>query len=158
MALDAFRDELAATAAALASPGTGLLAADESNGTIGKRFAAIGLENTEANRRAYRSLLTTTDGLADHISGVILFEETLFQGSVDAQGPPGARIVELFAAQGIVPGIKGEAAERGHDPHAVAFAVAVRVSPELRVAGADARSSRSTSGRGRAAAVPWLRS
>jgi len=81
MGLDDFRDELAATAAALAAPGTGLLAADESTGTIGKRFEAIGLENSEANRRAYRTLLATTPGLAEHISGVILFEETLFQDS-----------------------------------------------------------------------------
>jgi fructose-bisphosphate aldolase, class I len=81
MALDDFRDELAATAAALAAPGTGLLAADESTGTIGKRFDAIGLDNSEANRRAYRTLLATTPGLPEHIAGVILFEETLFQDS-----------------------------------------------------------------------------
>ncbi|MCP9889519.1 fructose-bisphosphate aldolase class I [Cyanobium sp. Aljojuca 7D2] len=104
MALDDFRDELAATAAALAAPGTGLLAADESTGTIGKRFAAIGLENTEENRRAYRSLLATTAGLSDHISGVILYEETLFQDSTAAAG--GVPLVELFQHQGIVPGIK----------------------------------------------------
>ena len=104
MALNDFRDELAATAAALATPGTGLLAADESTGTIGKRFDAIGLENTEENRRAYRSLLATTEGLGDHISGVILYEETLFQDSTAEVG--GAPIVELFQKQGIVPGIK----------------------------------------------------
>ena len=104
MALDAYRDELAATAAALAAPGTGLLAADESTGTIGKRFAAIDLENTEENRRAYRSLLATTEGLREHISGVILFEETLFQdSSAEAGGGP---LVELFQKQGIIPGIK----------------------------------------------------
>ena len=74
MTLDAHRDDLAATAAALAAPGTGLLAADESTGTIGKRFAAIGLENNEAHRRAYRSLLATTAGLSVHICGVILYE------------------------------------------------------------------------------------
>jgi fructose-bisphosphate aldolase class I len=104
MTLEAHRDDLAATAAALAAPGTGLLAADESTGTIGKRFAAIGLENTEENRRAYRSLLATTPGLAEHISGVILYEETLFQDSNEEDG--GAPIVELFSQQGIVPGIK----------------------------------------------------
>ncbi|MFM7634890.1 MAG: class I fructose-bisphosphate aldolase, partial [Cyanobacteriota bacterium] len=104
MALDDFRDELAATAAALAAPGTGLLAADESTGTVGQRFAAIGLENTEEHRRAYRTLLATTAGLAEHISGVILFEETLFQDSTEAAG--GAPIVELFQQQAIVPGIK----------------------------------------------------
>ena len=106
MTLDAHRDDLAATAAALAAPGTGLLAADESTGTIGKRFAAIGVANTEANRRAYRSLLATAPGLAESISGVILYEETLFQDSVSAAGDPGPPLVELFARQGIVPGIK----------------------------------------------------
>ena len=104
MALDTFRDELAATAAALAAPGTGLLAADESTGTIGKRFAAIELENSEENRRAYRSLLATTEGLSEHISGVILFEETLFQDSSPEAG--GGPLVELFQKQGIIPGIK----------------------------------------------------
>ena len=74
MALNDYRDELAATAAALAAPGTGLLAADESTGTIGKRFDAIGLENTEEHRRAYRTLLATPEGLSEHISGVILYE------------------------------------------------------------------------------------
>ncbi len=104
MALDTFRDELAATAAALAAPGTGLLAADESTGTIGKRFAAIDLENSEDNRRTYRSLLATTEGLSEHISGVILFEETLFQDSTPDAG--GAPLVDLFQKQGIIPGIK----------------------------------------------------
>jgi fructose-bisphosphate aldolase class I len=119
MGLEAFRDELAATAAALAAPGTGLLAADESTGTIGKRFDAIGLENSEQNRRAYRTLLATTPGLAEHISGVILYEETLFQDSdpavaavVAADAAPEANsgdpqpIVALFQQKGIVPGIK----------------------------------------------------
>ena len=104
MALNDFRDELAATAAALAAPGTGLLAADESTGTIGKRFEAVGLENSEDHRRAYRSLLATTDGLNEHISGVILYEETLFQNATPEAG--GGPIVELFQQQGIVPGIK----------------------------------------------------
>ena len=104
MALDTFRDELAATAAALAAPGTGLLAADESTGTIGKRFDAIGLENSETNRRAYRTLLATAAGLSESISGVILYEETLFQTSSAEAG--GAPIVDLFQQQGIVPGIK----------------------------------------------------
>ncbi len=104
MPLHDFREELAATAAALAAPGTGLLAADESTGTIGQRFAAIGLDNSEEHRRAYRSLLATTAGLAESISGVILFEETLLQKSNDAGG--GAPIVELFQRQGIIPGIK----------------------------------------------------
>ena len=88
----------------LAAPGTGLLAADESTGTIGKRFDAIGLENSETNRRAYRTLLATAAGLSESISGVILYEETLFQTSSAEAG--GAPIVDLFQQQGIVPGIK----------------------------------------------------
>lgn len=106
MTLDAFRDELAATAAALAAPGTGLLAADESTATIGKRFEAIQLENTEANRRAYRTLLATTPGLPVSISGAILYEETLFQASAAEGGGEGPPIVQLLQEQGIVPGIK----------------------------------------------------
>lgn len=107
MGLDTFRDELAETAAALAAPGTGLLAADESTGTIGKRFAAIGLENTEEHRRTYRSLLATAEGLGEPISGVILFEETLVQHADAAlAGADAIPIVELFQRQGIIPGIK----------------------------------------------------
>jgi len=106
MTLDAFRDELAATAAALAAPGTGLLAADESTATIGKRFEAIRLENTEANRCAYRTLLATTPGLPVSISGAILYEETLFQASAAADSGEGPPIVQLLQEQGIVPGIK----------------------------------------------------
>jgi fructose-bisphosphate aldolase, class I len=101
MALQSFHDELVATASALAAAGKGLLAADESTGTIGKRFAAIGLENTEEHRRAYRSLLASTSGLGQYISGVILYEETLFQDASD-----GTPILELFTHQGIIPGIK----------------------------------------------------
>lgn len=106
MSLENHRDELASTACALATPAKGLLAADESTATIGKRFAAIGVENSEDHRRAYRSLLATTPGLDEHISGVILYEETLYQDSVSAEGTPGPPIVDLFANQGIVPGIK----------------------------------------------------
>jgi fructose-bisphosphate aldolase class 1 len=63
----------------IASPGKGLLAIDESNATCGKRLDSIGMENTEANRLAYRELLVTTPGLGQFISGAILFEETLYQ-------------------------------------------------------------------------------
>ena len=101
MTLDTHRAELIATANLLASAGKGLLAADESTGTIGKRFAPINLENSEDNRRAYRSLLATTEGLSNFVSGVILYEETLFQDATD-----GTPIVEHFRRQGIVPGIK----------------------------------------------------
>jgi len=79
----------------------GILAADESEPTIKKRFATINLESTEENRRAYRSLLLETPGLGDFISGVILFEETLGQKNAD-----GALLAEVAWNQKIVPGIK----------------------------------------------------
>ncbi len=85
----------------LAAQGKGILAADESTGTIAKRFASIKIENTEENRRAYRELLFTTDGLAEYVSGVILYEETLGQKSKD-----GIPFPQLLEKQGIVPGIK----------------------------------------------------
>ena len=93
--------DLAATARALAAPGKGILAADESSGTIEKRFDSIHVESTEENRRAYRELLFTTDGMGEFISGVILYDETLRQGSVD-----GTPFAEVLSAQGIIPGIK----------------------------------------------------
>merc|ERR1719210_6489 len=80
-----YGDELRATAKAIATPGKGILAADESTGTIGKRLASIGLENTLENRVAYRSLLFTTDGWGANCSGVILFEETLMGDAVDGR-------------------------------------------------------------------------
>jgi fructose-bisphosphate aldolase, class I len=94
-------DELAATAAALVAPGKGILAADESSGTIKKRFDAIGVESSEDNRRAYRELLFTTEGAAEHISGVILYDETLRQRTAD-----GTPLPEVLAGQGMICGIK----------------------------------------------------
>lgn len=96
-----YYDELSNTMDHLLQDGKGILAADESNGTIGKRFAAIGLENNAENRQKYRLLLATTPDLGDYINGVILFEET-FQNK-DSDGTP---IAELFSRQGILPGIK----------------------------------------------------
>ena len=96
-----YYDELSATMDHLLQDGKGILAADESNGTIGKRFADIGIENTEENRRNYRLLLATTPELDTYINGVILFEET-FQNK-DANGKS---IVDIFTEQGILPGIK----------------------------------------------------
>jgi fructose-bisphosphate aldolase class I len=76
--------ELAQIAEAVVAPGKGLLAADESTGSIGKRLASIGLENTEENRRVYRQLLFTGDAsLGDAISGVILYDETFWQKTDD---------------------------------------------------------------------------
>jgi fructose-bisphosphate aldolase class I len=73
-----FKDELIANARKISAPGKGILAADESTGTIGQRFSKINVENTEPNRRAYRELLFTTEGVEQYISGVILYEETLY--------------------------------------------------------------------------------
>ena len=93
--------ELHETAAALVADNKGILAADESSGTIEKRFDSIGLESTEENRRAYRDMLFTTPGLEDSVSGVILYDETIRQSS--AEGTPFAK---LLADKGIIPGIK----------------------------------------------------
>ncbi|KFG31617.1 fructose-1,6-bisphosphate aldolase [Toxoplasma gondii GAB2-2007-GAL-DOM2] len=93
--------ELAENARKIAAPGKGILAADESTGTIKKRFDSIGVENTEANRAFYRDLLFSTKGLGQYISGAILFEETLYQKS-----PSGVPMVDLLKAEGIIPGIK----------------------------------------------------
>jgi fructose-bisphosphate aldolase, class I len=95
---------LSATAEALVAPGKGILAADESGGTIKKRFDSIGVESTEDNRRAYREMLFRADGAADHVSGVILFDETIRQRAAD-----GTPLVELLEKQGIIPGIKVDA-------------------------------------------------
>ncbi|KAF8405325.1 hypothetical protein HHK36_010229 [Tetracentron sinense] len=96
-----YADELIKTAKIVASPGRGILAMDESNATCGKRLASIGLENTEANRQAYRTLLVSVPGLGNYVSGAILFEETLYQSTVD-----GKKIVDVLIEQNIVPGIK----------------------------------------------------
>ena len=88
-------------ARALVAPGKGILAADESSGTIKKRFDSIGCESTEDRRRAYREMLFTTAGAADHISGVILFDETIRQSAAD-----GRTLVSILEGQGVIPGIK----------------------------------------------------
>ncbi|EPS69505.1 fructose-bisphosphate aldolase [Genlisea aurea] len=96
-----YSDELIKTAKYIATPGKGILAADESTGTIGKRLAGINVENVEANRRALRELLFTSPSALSYLSGVILFEETLYQST--AAGKP---FVELLNENGVVPGIK----------------------------------------------------
>jgi fructose-bisphosphate aldolase class I len=93
--------ELHETARALVAEGKGILAADESDSTIKKRFDSIGLESTEATRRAYRDMLFTTPGVEEFISGVILFDETIRQKAHD-----GTPFPELLASKGIIPGIK----------------------------------------------------
>ena len=94
-------DQLQHTASSLVAHGKGILAADESNGTMDKRLKAAGVEPGEEMRRALRDLLFSTDGVADHISGVILYDETFRQSTAD-----GTPFPELLQSQGIVPGIK----------------------------------------------------
>ena len=98
----ALQDELKRIANAIVAPGKGILAAEESVGTMGKRLTDIGCENTDELRRAYRQLLFTTDNkLSENISGVILFHETLYQKADD-----GTPFVDLLKKKNIIPGIK----------------------------------------------------
>ncbi len=98
-------DQLNDIAIRMTAPGKGILAADESTRTIGKRFDGIGLENTEENRRNWREMLfRTTPAMTDHVSGVILFDETLRQKAAD-----GTPLVKLIEDAGAVPGIKVDA-------------------------------------------------
>jgi len=96
--------ELAATAAAMVAPGKGILAIDESGGTIKKRFDSIGVESKVETRRAYRDLLITADGLSQFISGMILYDETIRQAAKD-----GTPFVEVLRKNGILAGIKVDA-------------------------------------------------
>ena len=93
--------ELQQIAERLVAEGKGILAADESNGTMDKRLKAAGVEPSEEMRRALRELLFTTEGAAEHISGVILYDETFRQSTAD-----GTPFPQLLEEQGIVPGIK----------------------------------------------------
>jgi fructose-bisphosphate aldolase, class I len=95
------QNDLHETAKALVAEGKGILAADESTGTIKKRFDSIGLESTEETRRAYRELLFTTPGAEEYISGVILYDETIRQSASD-----GTPFPKLLASKGVIPGIK----------------------------------------------------
>ena len=98
-------EELNAIAKKMVAPGKGLLAADESTGTIKKRFDKIGVANTEDNRRDYREMLFRTDeAMKEHISGVILYDETIRQKAKD-----GTPLVKLIEAAGAMPGIKVDA-------------------------------------------------
>ncbi|XP_068658528.1 fructose-bisphosphate aldolase 1, cytoplasmic-like [Aristolochia californica] len=96
-----YADELVKNAAYIGTPGKGILAADESTGTIGKRLASINVDNAESNRRALRELLFCTPGALDYLSGVFLFEETLYQKT--ASGKP---FVDVLKEGGVLPGIK----------------------------------------------------
>ena len=95
------KDELQKTIEDMVDDQRGLLAADESTGTITKRFEAAGIESTEETRRQYRQMLMSADNVGDYISGIILYEETLTQKSDDGKPLP-----ELAASLGVVPGIK----------------------------------------------------
>jgi fructose-bisphosphate aldolase class I len=99
---------LEVTAQALMAPGKGILAADESHPTIGRRFEQYGIANTEENRRRYRQMLFSTKGIGEFISGVILFDETIRQAADD-----GRPFAGLLAGAGILPGIK---VDRGAKP------------------------------------------
>src|SRR5690349_22749101 len=104
--------QLQSTAEALVAEGKGILAADESTGTIKKRFDSIGVESSEETRRAYRDLLFTTEGVEEYISGVILFDETIRQSAAD-----GTPFPKLLESKGIIPGIK---VDEGAKPLALA--------------------------------------
>jgi fructose-bisphosphate aldolase class I len=99
--LERYMPELAANAKKMVMPGKGLLACDESTGTVGKRLESIGMENNEENRMIWRNLLFTTEGLGEYVSGAILFEETLFQ-----KDPAGKPFVDVLNDAGVIPGIK----------------------------------------------------
>jgi len=96
-----FKSELIENAAKICVQGKGILAADESTGTIGSRFKSINVENIPENRRAYRELLFTSEGIENYISGVIMYEETLDQSTTDNKN-----FVALLADKGILTGIK----------------------------------------------------
>src|SRR5215207_8204829 len=98
-------DQLTKVAEAMVQPGKGILAADESSGTINKRFDAIGVQSTADSRRDYRELLfRSTDAMRNHISGVILYDETIRQKAKD-----GTPLIKLIEQAGAIPGIKVDA-------------------------------------------------
>jgi len=96
-----YKEELLTTVKALTTPGKGILAMDESNGTCGIRLESIGVENTESNRQRWRELLLGTKGLGEYCGGAILFTETLYQKTTD-----GKLMVDLAKENGVIPGIK----------------------------------------------------
>jgi len=99
--LEEYAEELKETAKTLIRPGRGLLACDESTGTVGARLEGIGMENIEDNRRDWRELLFTAPNLGEYVSGAILYEETLYQNAAD-----GTPFTDMLTSAGIVPGIK----------------------------------------------------
>lgn len=94
-------EQLEEIAQAMVAPGKGIIAIDESNNTIKKRFEAVGVECTEESRRAYREMLLTAPGLGEHISGAILYDETIRQKTRD-----GVPFTQVMMKNGVIPGIK----------------------------------------------------
>ena len=94
-------EDLESVALAMVAPGKGIIAVDESTNTITKRLVAVGLESTEETRRAYREMLLTTPGLSEHISGAILYDETIRQSTKD-----GVPFTTIMKKAGVIPGIK----------------------------------------------------
>src|SRR3546814_9825958 len=94
-------EQLEDIAKAMVAPGKGIIAIDESNATIKKRFDAVGVIDTEEHRRAYREMLLTSPGLGEHISGAILFDETIRQKT-----KAGVPFTKVMSDAGIIPGIK----------------------------------------------------
>merc|ERR1712182_147749 len=101
-----FKDELMKTASAIASPGKGILASDESTGTCQSRLKDIGMEGTVEEQRVYRQMLYSTPGLSEHISGAIMFEKTLYESN-DA----GVPFVKVLNDQGIIADLKERCAK-----------------------------------------------
>jgi fructose-bisphosphate aldolase class I len=127
--------DLNKVAIAMVAPGKGILAADESSGTIKNRFDAIGVESTADNRRDYRELLfRSKDAMTDYISGVILYDETIRQNAAD-----GTPLVKLISDAGSIPGIKVDA---GAKPLPASRA---RPSPKASTASQSASRSTTTS-------------
>src|SRR5450755_1618600 len=104
--------ELIDTARALVAVDKGLLAMDESNPTCNKRFARLGIPQTEETRRAYRELIVTTPGLGECISGAILYDETIRQQKQD-----GTPFIKILTDAGIIPGIKVDAGAKDMAGH-----------------------------------------
>src|SRR3972149_10519281 len=102
------RHELETVAQAMVAKGKGILAADESAGTIKRRFDGIKIESNEKNRQTYRDMLLTTRGIEEAISGVILFDETIRTAALD-----GTPFPQMLAKKGILPGIKDDQGPAG---------------------------------------------
>ena len=98
------KQELFETAVAMVADNKGLLAADESTGTMGKRLDSIGVENVEEKRRDYREMMFRSEGIGSYISGVILYDETIRQSAAD-----GTTLVKILQDAGVIPGIKVDA-------------------------------------------------